>query len=298
MEFFQQMWDTIVATFSGQSGVDYTLRIVASVLIVVIAHYLIKLINYILFKSLSRAKNRKRKGFLGRKKRKPMNLSVIYFINSLVRVFIYLVAFLIIVSLFGVDFTGFGAILAGAIAGISLSLQDVISSFAYGVIIIASNEFSVGDWIILTGGVQGTVKRIDLLSTILVTGDGSLVYIPNNVVGKGSITNTTSEAVRQLVINLSVPFDSDLKTARAILLEEARRDEKTMRSPEPVVVITGFGDYSTAISLRLFCANKDYWSIANALYDRIYDRFRAAGLKLGRGTAEVRLADPTALQAK
>lgn len=293
--FFQRMWESIV-NFFIDDGPNVLLNVFISILLVILAHYLIKFINFLIGKSLSKAKViRQKEAKLGKEKkikirRKPINYSVIYFIQSLVKFIVYCIVIFIIFGMFGVSLTSLGTILAGAIAGITLSLQDVISSFAYGVILITAQEFQVGDYITLTSGVQGTVRRLNLLSTVLVTTDGQVVYIPNNVIGKGSITNSSSEPTRYLMLNFNISYDSDLPKAQKILINLAKANTKVFQSPEPAFVITGFNDNSVGVSLRVYCNNSDYWDIVNKLYADSYRELTKAKVKIGTGSYTVRLA--------
>ena len=286
--FLEDLWNALKSFFSLKNIAHYGLCIVFTILLVILCHFLIKFINFLVMKSLSSAKkvskDMEKKGI---KPRGSINYSVIYFIQAVVRVVIYTIMFFFILGIFGADFTAFGTILAGAVAGISLSLQDVISAFAYGIIILSVREYSIGDYIIIPDGPEGTVRLINLLTTTLVTYDGRSVYIPNNVIGKGAVINTSTEPTRRVTVDFKVPTDTSLEEVRKIVITAAVKDTRVMTDPYPVIVVNGFADDSVSFSLRVYCKNEDYWDVLFQMYETILTKLQEAGIKLGRGNINI-----------
>lgn len=290
--FWQAMWDSIVEFFSAKNLTAIGLKLLAAILVILFAYLIVKGVNALIYHSLSNVKRiSKKMAQEGLKPRKAINYSVIYFCQSLVKFLVYIIAFFIVLGIFGADFSSFGTILAGAVAGISLSLQDLISSFAYGVVILTAQEFSIGDYVMIVGGPEGTVKLITLLYTVLVTVDGSRIYIPNSVVGKSAVSNTSTEPVRRVDINFAIPNSERMDDIRKVLIDAALTDKRTLKSPAPYLAVVSFAVDSTNVSLRVFTKNEDYWDMLFAMNEKVFTVLQQSGAKIGRNSFSVSLAD-------
>ena len=297
-DFFTRMWETIKGFFTPENIADVAFKVVIAIVLVVLCHYLVKLINLLVFKGLSRSKEVSEKNKAkGKKPRSAINYSVIYFIQALVRVILYLIVFVIILAMFGADFTGLGTILAGAVAGISLSLQDVISSFAYGVVILTTKEFKIGDYVMITSGPEGTVMRINLLTTMLITPSKEEVFIPNNVIGKASVVNVSAQETMVVRINFKVPTSSDIGEVRKIVIQAALDNPKTLKEPEPYLIVNGLEDRAMLLQLRAYVPSDHYWDLGWDLNEAIVTGLQKANIPVGRGEYTIRVADPEELKA-
>lgn len=286
--WWDNLWKKVVDFFSVENTSLFALRLALTIIVLIIAFLLVKLNNFLLAKFLSRRKKNKETGV---KEKIPVNYSVLYFSQSIMKVLIYIIAVVVIFAIFGVNFAGLGTILAGAVAGITLCLQDLISALSYGIIILTSNEFNVGDYIIITDGPEGTVKRISLLYTILVSLTGETIYIPNNVVGKAATINTSTEKIRCIRLSFDVPNGVDFKKVKELALNIANAKEKVMKSPEPYLVIEGFKDESITLSLRMYCANEDYWDTIFQLRENLYTQLPEVGARIGREPIRIEVKD-------
>ncbi|HBR85947.1 MAG TPA: hypothetical protein DEA32_02035 [Firmicutes bacterium] len=297
--FFVQAWEAIKEFFSPKNLADVGIKLVIAIVLIIACHYIVKLINWSVFKGLSKTKKiTKKMEAQGKKPRKPINYSVIYFIQALVRTLLYLLIFVIILAMFGLNFSGLGAILAGAIAGVSLSLQDVISSFAYGVIILTTSQFKIGDYIMLSNGIEGTVSKINLLTTEILTVPKEMIYIPNNVIGKGAVINTSTVPVRMVQVNFTVPSSSDIDQVKELAIGCALKDPLSLKSPTPNVIVTDLKDKAIVLQLRVYVNNDDFWTLGWNLNEAIAKKLREVGIIIGRGSVDVKLADQKQMSAE
>lgn len=288
------VWKQIQNFFSVENIATISIRIVSAIVTLVLSFLLVKLMNFLIAKFLGR---RRKNCETGKKEKIKVNYSVLYFTQSFAKAVIYTLAVIFVLMVFGADFTGLGTIIAGAVAGLTLSLQDVISSLTYGIIIISANEFQVDDYITIQGGPDGIVKRISLLYTVLNSLNGERIYIPNNVVGKSATINDSAEKMRNLRLTFNVPNSTNLKIVREIALKVANSDDKVMKNPAPFLVVTGFTDDSVTLSLRMYCLNEDYWALSYRMNEQIYTKIIESGNKIGRGTIEIKVADKAELSA-
>ena len=198
------------------------------------------------------------------------------FIGSLASVVLKVLLLVSVASMVGVETTSFIAVIGAAGLAIGLALQGSLANFAGGVLILLFRPFRVGEWI-EAQGVSGTVNSIQIFHTVLKTGDNKTVVVPNGALSNGHITNFSREPRRRADINVGIDYSSDIKLARQILLEIAE-DPRVLREPEPVVFVTGLGDSSVNLSLRVWVATADFWPVTFSFTEQAKERLTAAGV--------------------
>ena len=198
------------------------------------------------------------------------------FIGSLASVVLKVLLLVSVASMIGVETTSFIAVIGAAGLAIGLALQGSLANFAGGVLILLFRPFRVGEWI-EAQGMAGTVNSIQIFHTVLKTGDNKTVVVPNGALSNGHITNFSREPRRRADINIGIDYSSDIKLARQVLLEIAE-DPRVLREPEPVVFVTGLGDSSVNLSLRVWVATADFWPVTFSFTEQAKERLTAAGV--------------------
>ncbi|MGA4642432.1 mechanosensitive ion channel family protein [Stutzerimonas stutzeri] len=198
------------------------------------------------------------------------------FIGSLASVVLKVLLLVSVASMIGVETTSFIAVIGAAGLAIGLALQGSLANFAGGVLILLFRPFRAGEWI-EAQGIAGTVNSIQIFHTVLKTGDNKTVVVPNGALSNGHITNFSREPRRRADINIGIDYSSDIKLARQILLEIAE-DPRVLREPEPVVFVTGLGDSSVNLSLRVWVATADFWPVTFSFTEQAKERLTAAGV--------------------
>jgi small-conductance mechanosensitive channel len=162
------------------------------------------------------------------------------------------VAALIGLSAAGINLSNL-ALVAGALSlGIGFGLQNIVSNFVSGLILLAERPFKVGDWII-AGSVEGTVKRINVRATEIETFRRQTVILPNSELINQPVSNWTHRnKLGRLDIPVSVAYGSDVRKVREILLGLASGHPMVIKNPEPVVAFTSFGESSLDFEVRMF----------------------------------------------
>ena len=186
------------------------------------------------------------------------------------------VAFVIIAALsqLGIQTTSLVAIIGAAGLAIGLSLQGSLSNFASGVMIIAFRPFRVDDFID-AGGVMGVVEEIQIFSTRLRTGDNKTVYVPNSSITSGTITNFNAKPTRRVDMVFGISYDSDIKQAKALLLEILEKDERILKDPAPVIAVSELADSSVNLIVRPWVNAADYWNVFWETTEAVKLRFDA-----------------------
>ncbi|RWM23270.1 MAG: mechanosensitive ion channel family protein [Mesorhizobium sp.] len=164
-------------------------------------------------------------------------------------------AALVGVSAAGIDLSNL-ALVAGALSlGIGFGLQNVVSNFVSGLILLAERPFKVGDWIV-AGDISGTVKKISVRATEIETFQRQSVILPNSNLINNAVGNWTHRnKLGRIDIKVGIAYGSDVKQAHAVLLEIARGHPLVLKNPEPFVLFTNFGPAALEFEIRVFLAD-------------------------------------------
>ena len=173
-------------------------------------------------------------------------------------------------------------LLASAVGvGIGFGLQNVVNNFVSGLILVVERPVGVGD-LIEVGPLAGEVKRIGIRSSIVRTGQGAEVIVPNgDLVSKEVVNWTRSDRQRRYDIDVGVAPDSDPEQVMRLLVEAAGDVPEIVTSPPPRAMFKGFGDSSLNFSLFAWVPTVDVGLQAqNALRVAILRKLAAAGIAI------------------
>lgn len=191
-----------------------------------------------------------------------MDPSIAKFLANAVRWMIVLLAILSCLSLFGVDTTGFAAVLGGASIAIGLAFQGSLSNVAAGIMLLIFRPFKVGD-VINVASQTGTVQEISLFVTTLDTADRRRIIIPNGQVFGAVIENITHNPLRRVDVAVGVDYAVKIDDARKVLLKAAATIENI--EGEPQVVLVQLGGSSVDFSVRVVVETPRYWDVRDQL---------------------------------
>lgn len=177
-------------------------------------------------------------------------------VYTIIRIFFYLVIIVGLVSALssvGINFTNL-AIVAGALSvGVGFGLQSVVNNFVSGIIILFEHSVKVGDFIELNSGLRGTVKDINVRSTIVTTPDNLDIIVPNSELISTKVTNyTLNESIVRIHIPFGVAYGTDKELVKEVVLTAARKVEITYDDGDkrrPQVWLVDFGDSSLNFEL-------------------------------------------------
>ena len=184
-------------------------------------------------------------------------------------------------SIAGVNFAGL-AVVAGALSvGIGFGLQNVVSNFVSGLILLAERPFRVGD-IVETGSTLGVIQKIAVRATTIETFNKQSVIVPNSDLINGVVSNwTLGDRLTRADIPVGVEYGADPRRVHELLLEIAEGHPLTLRDPAPFIMFNGFGDSSLDFELRFFLANvSDKIATVNEVSYQIFERLKAEGIEI------------------
>lgn len=198
----------------------------------------------------------------------------------------YVVATLFGISLAGIDLTNF-AIIAGALSvGIGFGLQNIVNNFVSGIILLIEQPVRTGDFV-QVAGLEGTVRRVSIRSTEILTFDHSSVIVPNSQLISDSLTNwNLRDNFCRVNVFVGVAYGSDTRKVEQLLIEAALQHELVIPETKgpilaPFVQFTDFGDSSLNFKLVAYIrdAGKRF-SVASQIRYKVDDAFREHGITI------------------
>jgi small conductance mechanosensitive channel len=201
------------------------------------------------------------------------------FAVSAIRYLILVITVIAVLSQFGVEMASLLVVLSTAGLAIGLALQGTLSNVAAGVMLLLFRPFKIGDYVDV-GGHAGTVKGITLFVTEMATPDNVHIVVPNGQVWGSSVVNYSQHPTRRVDIAVGIGYEDDINKAFAEVLDLIEADERAMAEPAPLVAVTGLGDNSVDLTVRVWCQAADYWGLKFGLTKAIKERFDETGINI------------------
>ena len=249
-----------------QKALNLGVRVLLAIVFLFLGFSLIKVIRRIVKKSLKRA---------------GADVGVVQFLDSFIKVGLYIILGFMVAGGFGLDAASVVAVVGSAGVAVGLALQGSLSNFAGGVLILLIKPFKVGDYIKEDSqGNEGTVTEIQMFYTKLLTYDGKTVVLPNGTLANTSLVNVTAANFRRLDVTVGISYDSDIKKAKAVLTRLVDENPLVIQDKDKVVTVDDLSDSAVVIAVKCHVKTEDYWTLRGQLLEDIKLRFDEEGIMI------------------
>lgn len=255
----------------------FCIKVVLSIIVFFVGRRIISWIVNIMRKSLERAN---------------IDAGVVQFISSAGKAILYMMLIFNIAISLGVKESSVAALLGTAGVTVGLALQGGLANLAGGVLLLIFKPFVVGDYIIQdqTNGCEGTVAKIEICYTTLLSIDNKKIVVPNGTLSNSTIINVTAKENRKLEIKVGISYDADIRKAKKVIEDILKADPDTRSdNSEMVVFVDSLADSAVIIGLRVWVPTDAYWKTKWRLNQRIKEEFDANGITIPYNQMEVYL---------
>ena len=199
------------------------------------------------------------------------------FLVRAVRWIVMAIGLIMALSALEVSITPLLAVVGAAGFVIAFALQDSLSNFASGLMILFFRPFDEGD-VIEAGGISGKVQSMNLVSTTILTFDNKRMIVPNNKIWNDVITNVTGVTERRVDMEFGIGYDDDIDKAHDILVDIINSHPKVLKEPEPTIRMHALADSSVNFIARPWAGTADYWDVYWDVTRAVKQRFDEAGI--------------------
>lgn len=221
---------------------------------------------------------------------KKIDLASKQFTNSIIKIGLYSIVFVIALLAFGFSETSIATMLSAIGLGVGISLKEFLSNLAGGIVIFFTKPYTIGNFI-KVNGVMGEVCAIEIFSTSINSLDSRRIIIPNNVMISGNLINFDSNESRRIKLMLSVSYDSDMKKVMEVLNNIPGTFEGLEKNRENFINVMQYGDSSINILFMVWTGTKGYYKVRGELMIYILEVFNREGIDVPYNIMDVNLTE-------
>jgi small-conductance mechanosensitive channel len=232
--------------------------------------------------------------------RTKLDLGIQYAIARIVSYIVLVLGLLIGLETLGVNLSSL-AVIAGALGvGIGFGLQNIVSNFVSGLILLTERPIQIGARVDV-GGTMGDVIRIGARSTTIVTNDNITIIVPNSEFISGRVINwSIGDPKVRFRVPVGVSYSSDPHLVEKLLLEVADSNPHVLKSPAPSVRFVEFADSSLNFELRAWSVDmvNRPGALRSELNFAIWDKFKQHGIEIPFPQRDLHLKEPVRVEVK
>lgn len=245
--------------------IEFTPKLILAFITLVIGWFIINRINYLIGR------------FFEKQRFDP---SVESFLMSLISIGLKVMLLFSVVSMLGVQTTSFVALLGAAGLAIGLALQGSLSNFAGGVLILIFKPFKIGDYI-EAQGFFGTVRSIQIFSTVLETAQHKKIIIPNGELSNNAVTNWTAKRWVRVDMVFGIGYEDDIDKARKVIEKVLKTEQDIINENKDQEIFVGnLGASSVDFFVRVWTKPNDSWHLPYRMNEKIKKAFDKEGITI------------------
>jgi small conductance mechanosensitive channel len=242
----------------------YGLKLISAIAVLLIGLWIARIISRAAVKMMRKAQ---------------VNESLIPFLKTLISATLKTLVIISVLGMAGIQMTSFIAVLGAAGLAVGLALQGTLQNFAGGVIILLFKPYKVGD-VIETQGYIGSVREIQIFTTVLSTADNKTIIIPNSPIATGSLTNYTMQPTRRVDMTFGIGYSDDIDKAREVIMKIIEGDDRIQKEPAPAIRVSELGDSSVNFATRVWTESGEYWNVFFDMNEAVKKAFDREGISI------------------
>jgi small conductance mechanosensitive channel len=209
-------------------------------------------------------------------------------LQSIVSYGIFIICVIMILNIFGVNTASLIAVLGAAGLAVGLALKDTLGNIASGIILFFLGSYRRGEFIEFDS-FSGTVKEINLFTTILETPDGIYISAPNSNIWGSPLKNYTRNGKRRMELFIRISYSDSVDTAFGVLQNIITSETRFLKEPAPQVVVQSMQDSYVNLVIRAWAGNQDYWDVYWQQMRNLKEKIEKAGLHIPFPRQDVRI---------
>lgn len=245
----------------ADKAVNFVIHLVVAIVVFYIGRFLVRKLNAFVQTIL---------------KKRNVDPSIATFVQSASEIVLYFVLIIAVVGILGLETSSFVALFASAGVAIGMAMSGTLQNFAGGVLILTLRPYNVGDYI-EAQGFAGTVRAIQMFSTLITTPDNKTIIIPNGPLSNGSVNNYSRQELRRVDWTVSLAYGTDFDKAKEAIIDILDADERIAKTPE--VYLAALADSSINFTVRAWVKAADYWPVFFSINEQIYKTLPERGLE-------------------
>ncbi len=249
-------------TLTGNMAFDTIISGVITFLVCCIA---IRIVKAVMNRALSRATK--------------LDVPIKNLITKLITTLLWALTIIIVAGAFGINATSLVAVLSIAGLALSLSVQNLLTNFFSGIMLLINKPFKEGDFVEL-GDKIGTVKNIGFFNTVLNTPDNISIAIPNGDLTSAAVKNYSREQNRRVDLTFSASYGAPTEAVKKAIEEAIAMDSRILPNPAPFVRLLSYDASSIKYVVRVWVKNADYWDVYFDLNEHVRDTFANNGIAM------------------
>ena len=260
----QELWKMVLAWITDK-GLSFCISLVGALTVLLFGWLAIRLLVSLVGKAAE--KGGKKGSLLGN------------FVRSVVSKGCWAVLVVVVLGMLGVNVA---PIIAGlGVTGFILgfAFQESLGNLASGLMIAVNEPFRIGDYVIVAGN-EGTVRKVDMMATVLTTGDNKKIIVPNKSAWGSPIVNFTALGRRRVDIKIGIDYSCDVAKALKVARETLRTVPGVLQEPKPVVNVASLDDSQVTLNVRPWSEGANFWSVYNDTQVAIKAAFEQNGIPI------------------
>ena len=267
-----------IMNYTIEIASNFGLNLLTALIVVIVGKQLVKILLKVIKVALEKANTEE---------------TVRIFISNLLNTVFTVIIFVAAINQLGVETTSIIALLGAAGLAIGLALQGSLANFAAGILIVIFRPYKVGDYI-EAGTNVGTVKDIQIFSTVLRTPDNKSIVVPNGSIMDGSITNYSEQPTRRIDIIASCSYEDDLDKVKIVLQTILDNEERILTEPKPQIAVSELAESSVNFIVRPWVNSPDYLPVMYSLLENIKKSFDKEGISIPYPQSDVHIHEKKA----